>query len=154
MIKRLIFILLFSVCVFGQNTVCFEIELNPNIDDPAFQCFSKYVNVLDCFSVYAESNIPDNKVLHVAAIAAQLLDNNVNFSDLESLAYKSEKSLLKEVNLFDVYEGKELPKGKKSYALSFILSDSEKTLTEDSIDNIMSNILTVFQEKLGAEIRS
>ena len=58
------------------------------------------------------------------------------------------------MNLFDVYEGKELPKGKKSYALSFILSDSEKTLTEDSIDNIMSNILTVFQEKLGAEIRS
>ena len=83
-----------------------------------------------------------------------LLDDNVNFSDLEALAYKSEKSLLKEVNLFDVYEGKELPKGKKSYALSFILSDSEKTLTEDSIDNIMSNILTVFQDKLGAEIRS
>ena len=71
-----LFFILFIKFLIAQNDVCFEIESNPNIDDPAFQCFSKYINVLDCFSIYAESNIPDNKVLHVAAIAAELLDNN------------------------------------------------------------------------------
>tara|TARA_Y100001968_G_scaffold332537_1_gene391056 strand:- start:1081 stop:2085 length:1005 start_codon:yes stop_codon:yes gene_type:complete len=74
--RLIFFFILINQFILAQNDVCFEIELNPNIDDPAFQCFSKYVNVLDCFSIYAESNIPDNKVLHVAAIAAQLLDNN------------------------------------------------------------------------------
>ncbi|MEE2931730.1 MAG: phenylalanine--tRNA ligase subunit beta [Bacteroidota bacterium] len=83
-----------------------------------------------------------------------LLDENVKFSELENLAYKTEKSMLKEVSLFDVYEGKELPKGKKSYAISFILSDNKETLTEDSIDKIMSNILKSFKDKLAAEIRS
>ena len=52
------------------------IESNPNIDEPAFQCFTKYVNVLDCFSIYAESSITNEKVLHAAAVAAELLDNN------------------------------------------------------------------------------
>ena len=60
----------------AQNEVCFEIESNPNLNDPAFQCFSKYINVLGCFEVYAQQNISDEKVLHVAAIAAELLDNN------------------------------------------------------------------------------
>ena len=71
-----LFFILFIQLLIAQNDVCLDIESNPNIDDPAFQCFSKYVNVLDCFSIYAESNIPDNKVLHVAAITAELLDNN------------------------------------------------------------------------------
>ena len=60
----------------AQNEVCLEIEPNPNADDDAFECFTKYVNVLDCFEVYAESSIPDYKVLHVAAVAAELLDND------------------------------------------------------------------------------
>ena len=60
----------------AQNEVCLEIEPNPNADDGAFECFTKYVNVLDCFEVYAEPNVPDYKVLHVAAVAAELLDND------------------------------------------------------------------------------
>ena len=60
----------------GQNEVCFEIESNPNSDDPVFSCFTKYVNVLDCFKIYAENSISDYKVLHVAAVTAELLDNN------------------------------------------------------------------------------
>jgi hypothetical protein len=60
----------------AQNEVCLEIEPNPNADNDAFECFTKYVNVLDCFEVYAESSIPDYKVLHVAAVAAELLDND------------------------------------------------------------------------------
>ena len=73
--KRLLLIL-FSMYLFGQNEVCFDIGPNPNPNDPALSCFTKYVNVLDCFYVYAESTIQDSKVLHAAAIAAELLDNN------------------------------------------------------------------------------
>ena len=62
--------------VSADNTVCFEIEANPNLNNPALGCFSKYVNVLDCFSIYAESSVQDEKVLHAAAIAAELLDND------------------------------------------------------------------------------
>ena len=60
----------------AQNEVCFEIEQNPNAGDPAFQCFSKYINILGWFEVYAQQNISDEKVLHVAAVVAELLDND------------------------------------------------------------------------------
>ena len=68
--------LLFSTLLFADNEVCFEIESNPNQNQPGFGYFSKYVNVLDCFEIFAPSNISDEKVLHVAAIAAELLDND------------------------------------------------------------------------------
>ena len=64
------------ISLFTQNEVCFELEENPYPDHPAFGIFSKYVNVLDCIHIYAETNISDEKVLHVAAVAAELLDNN------------------------------------------------------------------------------
>ena len=64
------------ISLFAQNEVCFELEENPYPDHPAFGIFSKYVNVLDCIHIYAETNISDEKVLHVAAVAAELLDNN------------------------------------------------------------------------------
>ena len=64
------------VILLGQNDVCFEIEENPDIDEEAFSCFTKYINVLDCFKVYAENSVQDAKVLHVAAVAAELLDND------------------------------------------------------------------------------
>ena len=67
---------IFLSTLFSQNNVCFEIENNPDISVPGFQYFTKYVNVLDCFKIYAESSISDDKVLHAAAIAAELLDNN------------------------------------------------------------------------------
>ena len=74
--SHFIFLALFPIILFSQNEVCFEIEDNPNPNHPAFSIFSKYVNVLDCIHVYAESNITDEKVLHVAAVAAELLDND------------------------------------------------------------------------------
>jgi len=64
------------ISLFSQNDVCFELEENPYPNHPAFGIFSKYVNVLDCINIYAESNIPDEKVLHVASIVAELLDND------------------------------------------------------------------------------
>ena len=73
-----VLVLLFSLplLVIAQNTVCFTIDPNPNTNDPALAPFTKYVDVLGCFSIYAESTISDAKVLHAAAVAAELLDNN------------------------------------------------------------------------------
>jgi len=84
---------------------------------------------------------------------ALLLDESVLFEDIHKIANQSEKQLLKNVNLFDVYEGKNLPKGKKSYAVSFILQDVHKTLTDKQIDKIMSKLQANFEKELGAELR-
>jgi len=84
---------------------------------------------------------------------ALLLDKKVNFSDLESLAYKIGKGLLKAVNLFDVYEGDKIEAGKKSYALSFILQDEQKTLTDTEVDKMMKRLAEAFERELGASVR-
>ena len=84
---------------------------------------------------------------------ALLLDDNVTFESIFKLAKQSEKQLLKQVNLFDVYQGKNLPKGKKSYAVSFTLQDENKTLTDKQIDKIMSKLQSAFEQQLGAELR-
>jgi len=84
---------------------------------------------------------------------ALLLDKSVEFSKILELATKTEKGLLKEVDLFDVYEGKNLPQGKKSYAVSFILQDNTKTLTDSQIDKVMSKLTQTFETELGASLR-
>jgi len=84
---------------------------------------------------------------------ALLLDDNVTFESIHTIAKQTEKQLLKNVNLFDVYEGKNLPKGKKSYAVSFTLQDVHKTLTDKQIDKIMSKLQANFEKQLGAELR-
>ena len=73
---RLILFLFLSTFISAQNTVCFDIEDNPYPNSSALGCFTKYINVLDCFDIYAESSVQDEKVLHAAAIAAELLDND------------------------------------------------------------------------------
>ncbi len=84
---------------------------------------------------------------------ALLIDKAIQFEQLEQLAFQSEKNILKNVNLFDVYEGDKLPAGKKSYALSFILQDEAATLTDKQIEKIMEKLMKTYQEKVGAEIR-
>ncbi len=84
---------------------------------------------------------------------ALLLDNEVTFESIYKIAKQSEKQLLKKVNLFDVYQGENLPKGKKSYAVSFTLQDEHKTLTDKQIDKIMSELQQNFEQQLGAELR-
>ncbi len=84
---------------------------------------------------------------------ALLLDETVTFEAIYKMAKQSEKQLLKRVNLFDVYQGKNLPKGKKSYAVSFTLQDENKTLTDKQIDKIMRKLQTSFEKQLGAELR-
>lgn len=85
---------------------------------------------------------------------ALLLDKEVTFSELRRIAFGTEKKLLKSVSLFDVYEGDKLPAGKKSYALSFVLEDKTKTLTDKEIDKIMNNLAAQLEKECGATVRS
>ena len=84
---------------------------------------------------------------------ALLVDKNVEFAAIEEIAYKCEKKLLKDVKLFDVYEGKNLEAGKKSYAVNFTLQDEQKTLNDKQIDAIMNKIIDALTKQLDAKLR-
>lgn len=84
---------------------------------------------------------------------ALVVKEEVSFSEMEAIAYQSEKKLLKKVSLFDVYKGDKLPEGHKQYALSFILQDNEKTLTDKQIEAIIAKIQKNLEQKLGAKLR-
>ena len=84
---------------------------------------------------------------------ALLIDKSVQFADIEKIAYESEKKLLKDVSLFDVYEGKNLEAGKKSYAVSFLLQDENATLNDKQIDKIMGKIVSNLENKVQAKLR-
>ena len=84
---------------------------------------------------------------------ALLVDQSVEFAQIEQTARQAEKKLLKKVELFDVYEGKNLPAGKKSYAVNFILQDTEKTLNDKQIDAIMQKLIASLKKQLNAELR-
>ncbi|MGL4852942.1 MAG: phenylalanine--tRNA ligase subunit beta [Phocaeicola sp.] len=84
---------------------------------------------------------------------ALLVDTAVQFADIEKIAYESERKLLKSVELFDVYEGKNLEAGKKSYAVSFLLQDEQATLTDKQIEKVMQKILSNLENKLQAKLR-
>lgn len=84
---------------------------------------------------------------------ALLIDKKISFSDIEKVALETEKKLIKDIYLFDVYEGKNLEAGKKSYAVSFILQDEAKTMTDNQIDAIMNKLMKNFEAKLDAKIR-
>ena len=84
---------------------------------------------------------------------ALLIDKKVQFAEIEKIAYETEKKLLKEVSLFDVYEGKNLEAGKKSYAVSFMLQDENATLNDKQIDKIMQKLIKNLETKLDAKLR-
>ncbi|RZJ81706.1 MAG: phenylalanine--tRNA ligase subunit beta, partial [Chryseobacterium sp.] len=84
---------------------------------------------------------------------ALLVDTEVSFDKIYTIARQTEKSLLKDISLFDVYEGNNLPEGKKSYAVSFMLQDSAKTLTDEQIDKIMGKIRQNLEAQAGAQLR-
>jgi phenylalanyl-tRNA synthetase beta chain len=84
---------------------------------------------------------------------SMLLNKDMTFEQLKQIALKTDKSLLKEVNVFDVYLGDKLPEGKKSYALSFVIQDDEKTLTDKQIEAFMQKLIINLEKQVGAEIR-
>jgi phenylalanyl-tRNA synthetase beta chain len=84
---------------------------------------------------------------------ALMLDKHIKFADIEAIAYKNGKGILRSVNLFDVYEGEKIEAGKKSYAVSFTLQDDQKTLAENDIEKLMKRLTEVFEKEFGAVIR-
>jgi phenylalanyl-tRNA synthetase beta chain len=84
---------------------------------------------------------------------ALVIDKNVRFSSLRDTAFRTERKLLQRVGLFDIYEGDKLPNGKKQYALSFVLQDSEKTLTDENIEQVMNKLIKAFEKEEGAVLR-
>jgi len=124
----------------------FDIKQEVLYADFAWDKIQKYVSTKIKFT-----DIP--KYPEVRRDLALLLDENVKFEQIYTIAKQTEKGLLKDVNLFDVYQGNNLPEGKKSYAVSFILQDDSKTLTDTQIDKIMSKLQGNFESQLGASLR-
>ena len=98
--------------------------------------------------------IEPSKYPEVRRDLSMVLDKNVNYSEVEEIAFNSVKGILREVNLFDAYEGEKIEAGKKSYALSFILRDDEATLQDKQIDTAMDKLMKQFETRLGAIIRT
>ncbi len=110
----------------------------------------------DMISKHLQSNIKFTEISKYPEVRrdlALLVSSHISFDQLYKVARKTEKNLLKDINLFDVYEGFNLPEGKKSYALSFIIQDDSKTLTDAQIEKIMSKLQTNFETELGVLVR-
>lgn len=94
-----------------------------------------------------------NKFPEVHRDLALLIDKHINYEEIEKIAFKVGKNLIKSVQLFDVYEGKNLEENKKSYAVNFVISDANKTLTNDEINKVMDNLIAAYTKDLGAKLR-
>ncbi len=123
------------------------------IDAEVIYADFQWNNILSEISIKNFTVQPIPKFPKVKKDFSLLLDENVSFSELKNTAFQTERGLLKEVHLFDVYTGKNLPKGKKSYALSFTLQDDNKTLTDKQIDKIMGKLQHRFESDYGASLR-
>ena len=124
-----------------------------DIDNDVYYADINWKNLLHAIKSVKVSYMELSKFPAVKRDLALLLDKNVQFGDIERIAYECERKLLKAVELFDVYEGKNLEPGKKSYAVSFILQDEEKTLNDKQIDKIMAKLIASYEKQLGAKLR-
>ncbi|MFT6825605.1 MAG: phenylalanyl-tRNA synthetase beta chain [Patiriisocius sp.] len=123
------------------------------IDAEVLYADFQWSNILTLLNTHDFLVQPLSKFPKVKRDFALLIDEAVGFGDLKNTAFQTEKRVLKEVHLFDVYTGKNLPEGKKSYALSFTLQDENKTLTEKQIDKIMNTLQYRFEKDFGATLR-
>lgn len=124
-----------------------------DIKQEVFYADVNWDNVLSLVSKtnVAYQDIP--KYPEVKRDFALLLDAQTTFKEIHDLAFQTERNLLKSINLFDVYTGKNLPEGKKSYAVSFTLQDKKSTLTDKQIDKIMGKLKSRYEKELSAELR-
>ena len=128
--------------------------LNSNdIEQEVYYAEFSWENILKVIKNHTITFTPMPKFPAVNRDLALLLDKKISFKEVRDIAFRTEKSLLKSVTLFDVYEGEKLGAGKKSYAISFTLQDDEKTLTDKQIDKIMNKLMGTYKHQLGAEIR-
>ena len=123
------------------------------IHQAVFYAEIKWDKVLELMPMNKTKFKPLTKFPSVRRDLSLLLDEKISFSEIESIARNSEKLLLKEVGLFDVYDGKNIAAGKKSYGVKFIMQDSERTLDDKRISSIMNKIKSKLEEQLGAELR-
>lgn len=124
-----------------------------DIEQEVYYAVFSWENLLKALKNHTVSFRPLPKFPAVKRDLALLLDRKVTFKEVKEIALRTEKALLKNVSLFDVYEGEKLGTGKKSYAVSFTLQDDEKTLTDKQIDKIMNKLIGAYKHLLSAEIR-
>ena len=123
------------------------------IDNPVYYADIHWNEVVKAVNKNVVGFHEISKYPAVSRDLALLIDKNVKFGDIERIANQTERKFLKKVELFDVYEGKNLPEGKKSYAVNFILQDESKTLTDKQIDAIMGKLINNLKKELNAELR-
>ena len=136
-----------------MGTVCHKILKKMDIAQDVFYADLNWDNLMRAIKKNETLYHDISKFPSVSRDLALLIDKSVQFEQIEQIARQTEKKLLKSVELFDVYEGKNLPAGKKSYAVNFILQDESKTLTDKQIDAIMTKLINNIKQKLGAELR-
>ena len=118
--------------------------------------FAAEINWQVLFSLIKRNKVGFSELPKVPAVRrdlALLLDESVSYADLRAAAFKQAKKLLKQVGLFDVYRGDKIPAGKKQYALSFVIQDPDKTLTDQDTERVMERLLATFQKDFGAQLR-
>ena len=136
-----------------MGTVCHKLLKKMDIDQDVFFADINWDNVMRAIKKNEVLYHDISKFPSVSRDLALLIDKSVEFEQIEQIAHQTEKKLLKSVELFDVYEGKNLPEGKKSYAVNFILQDETKTLNDKQIEAIMTKLINNLKQKLGAELR-
>ena len=136
-----------------MGTVCHKLLKKMDIDQEVFFADINWDNVMRAIKKNEVLYHDISKFPSVSRDLALLIDKSVEFEQIEQIARQTEKKLLKSVELFDVYEGKNLPEGKKSYAVNFILQDETKTLNDKQIEAIMTKLINNLKQKLGAELR-
>jgi phenylalanyl-tRNA synthetase beta chain len=138
------------VC-FGKVTkdLCNEFDIKSDV----YMADFNWDLVLELTSYTAVKYKEVSKFPEVRRDLSLLIDKSVSFDKLQKIAKQVDNQTLKSVNLFDIYEGNKLPEGKKSYALSFIMADNTKTLTDKYVDKLMERLIKSFKDKAGAELR-
>ena len=133
--------------------VAYKLTKNIGITNEVFFADIYWDNLLKAVKKHVVEYKEISKYPAVSRDLALLVDKTVEFEQIKEIAYSTEKKLLKAVELFDVYEGKNLPEGKKSYAVNFILQDEQKTLNDKQIDSIMNKLIDNLTKRLNAELR-
>lgn len=142
-----------NIALVQLGEVSFELQNQFEINQPVY--FAQ-LNLDEFISIIKKNNIiyrPISKFPPVRRDLSLLLDTPTTYEALKIAAFKQEKRLLKKVNLFDVYEGKNLEKGKKSYAMSFIFQDENKTLTDNEVDKVMQKLIFTYTNEFNAIVR-
>jgi phenylalanyl-tRNA synthetase beta chain len=124
-----------------------------DISQPVYYADFNMTEIFELIKKRKKTYKEPSKFPEVRRDLSMLVDQAVSFESLKKVAMQAEQRLLKNVDVFDVYQGEKLPAGKKSYALSFVLLDEEKTLQDQAIDGVMNKLIAAYEKEVAAEIR-